>query len=78
MLFRSDLLEVIALLEEALGRTAEKRFLPMQPGDVPATSADVDALARVTGFTPCTPIREGVRRFVAWYREFYQLDGDRV
>ena len=73
-----DLLEVIALLEEALGRTAEKRFLPMQPGDVPATSADVDALARVTGFTPCTPIGEGVRRFVAWYREFYQLDGDRV
>src|SRR2546430_12440222 len=73
-----DLLEVIALLEEALGRTAEKRFLPMQPGDVPATSADVDALARVTGFTPCTHIREGVRRFVAWYREFYQLDGDRV
>jgi len=73
-----DLLEVIALLEEALGRKAEKRFLPMQPGDVPATSADVDALARVTGFTPCTPIREGVRRFVAWYREFYQLDGDRL
>ena len=70
-----DLLEVIALLEEALGRKAEKRFLPMQPGDVPATHADMDGFERATGFRPCTPMRQGIGRFVAWYREFYGVDG---
>jgi UDP-glucuronate 4-epimerase len=66
-----ELMRLIALLEEALGRKAEKRLLPMQPGDVPATYADVDDLARDVGFAPATPIEEGVRRFVAWYRDFY-------
>lgn len=66
-----ELLYLIQLLEQTLGRTAEKRLLPMQPGDVPATYADIDDLARDVGFKPATPIEEGVRRFVAWYREFY-------
>ena len=62
---------IIEQIEKALGRKAEKRLLPMQPGDVPATYADVDDLMRDVGFKPATPIEEGVRRFVAWYREFY-------
>jgi len=66
-----ELLTVIQCLEKALGRTAQKRMLPMQPGDVPATWAEVSDLARDTGFRPATGIEEGVRRFVAWYREFY-------
>lgn len=68
-----ELLDLIAVLEAALGRRAEKRLLPMQPGDVPATFADVDDLRRDVGFQPATPIEEGVRRFVAWYREFYRV-----
>jgi len=68
-----ELLHLIATLEGALGRTAEKRFLPMQAGDVPATYADVDALADAVGFRPATSIEEGVARFVAWYREFYRV-----
>ncbi|MCW5558278.1 MAG: NAD-dependent epimerase [Verrucomicrobiae bacterium] len=66
-----ELLTVIQCLEKALGRTAEKRMLPMQPGDIPATWADVSDLVRDTGFRPATGIEEGVIRFVAWYREFY-------
>ncbi|MBM3493883.1 MAG: NAD-dependent epimerase [Armatimonadetes bacterium] len=66
-----ELMEFVAAIEDAIGRKAEKRFMPMQPGDVPATWADVDDLMRDTGFRPATPIREGVRRFVAWYREYY-------
>jgi UDP-glucuronate 4-epimerase len=68
-----ELMPLIELLEVALGRKAEKRYLPMQPGDVPATFADIEDLARDVGFRPVTPIEEGVRRFVAWYREFYQV-----
>jgi UDP-glucuronate 4-epimerase len=66
-----ELLHLIAVLEDALGCKAERRLLPMQAGDVPATYADVEDLMRDTGFSPATPIVEGVRRFVAWYREFY-------
>ncbi|MBU6365275.1 MAG: NAD-dependent epimerase [Gemmatimonadetes bacterium] len=66
-----ELLHLIATLEAALGRTAEKRLLPLQAGDVPATYADVDALADAVGFRPATSIEDGVARFVAWYREFY-------
>ena len=65
------LTRMIEVLEETLGRRAEKNLLPMQPGDVPATSADVEDLARDIGFAPDTPIEEGVRRFVDWYRGFY-------
>ncbi|MCR6644473.1 MAG: NAD-dependent epimerase [Terricaulis sp.] len=62
---------LIAVLEDALGRKAEKNMLPMQAGDVPATYADIDDLARDVGFAPSTPIEEGVGRFVAWYREYH-------
>lgn len=67
-----ELLEVIALLEEALGKKAIRKLLPLQPGDVPATFADAADLEQVTGFTPRTPIREGIRKFVEWYRSFYK------
>ncbi|HRN18583.1 MAG TPA: NAD-dependent epimerase, partial [Trueperaceae bacterium] len=66
-----QLMELIALIEEELGVEAEKNFLPMQPGDVPATYADVDDLVADVGFKPETPLDVGVKRFVAWYREFY-------
>jgi len=66
-----ELERFITAIETALGRTAVREYRPMQPGDVPATYADVDDLMRDTGFRPATPIEEGVRRFVAWYREFY-------
>ncbi|MFN9631841.1 MAG: NAD-dependent epimerase [Cyanobacteriota bacterium] len=67
----TPLMAYIEALEQALGITATKRFLPMQPGDVPATAADTSALEAWTGFRPQTPVEEGVGRFVAWYREFY-------
>ncbi|MBE7503798.1 MAG: NAD-dependent epimerase [Verrucomicrobiales bacterium] len=66
-----ELMHLIRVLEEAIGRPAVKRMLPMQPGDVPATYADVEDLTRAVGFRPATPIEDGVRRFVTWYREFY-------
>jgi len=66
-----ELLEVITLLEEALGKKAKRNLLPIQPGDVPATYADVESLERATGFRPRTPMREGIQRFVQWYSEFY-------
>jgi len=62
----------IEALEEALGRRAERNLLPMQPGDVPATSANTDELDAWVGFKPGTPVREGVRRFVQWYSGFYK------
>jgi len=66
-----QLLRFIELMEQALGRTVEKRLLPMQPGDVPDTWADVSALRRDVGYAPGTSIEEGVVRFVAWYREYH-------
>lgn len=65
-----ELLHLIRCLEECLGKTAEMSLLPMQAGDVPATYADVNDLLRDCGFKPSTPIEEGVRRFVEWYREY--------
>ena len=67
-----ELLDFIACLEQALQRTAIKRLLPLQPGDVETTYADVDRLATAVGFRPHTPIEEGIRRFVAWYRDYYR------
>lgn len=67
------LMRLIEVLEQALGRTADKRFLPMQPGDVPATWADVDDLVRDAGFRPHTPVEEGIARFVDWYRNYYSI-----
>ncbi|WP_128291139.1 NAD-dependent epimerase [Afifella aestuarii] len=66
-----ELMDFIAAIEEALGREAEKIFLPMQPGDVPTTYADIEALADDLGYRPKTPIKEGIARFIAWYRDFY-------
>ena len=66
-----ELLRYIEVLEDRLGRKAERNLLPMQPGDVPDTCADVSALARDTGYTPATPIETGVGRFVDWYRDYY-------
>ena len=66
------LLDFIACIERALGRTAEKRLLPMQPGDVPATHADVSALRDWIGFVPGTGLDQGIQRFVAWYRTYYK------
>ncbi|MBU3897471.1 MAG: NAD-dependent epimerase [Gammaproteobacteria bacterium] len=65
------LLDFIACIENALGRTAEKNLLPLQDGDVPATYANTDALNDWVGFVPGTPIEQGVGRFVAWYRDYY-------
>jgi UDP-glucuronate 4-epimerase len=65
------LMTYIETIERAVGKEAKKNFLPMQPGDVPETYADVDDLARDVGFRPSTPLDEGIPRFVAWYRDFY-------
>jgi len=65
--------DYIEAIEHALGRKAERHYLPMQPGDVPATSADTGELDAWVGFKPNTPVREGVRRFVDWYRKYYGL-----
>ena len=67
-----QLMEFVAAIEQAIGKTAEKLMRPMQPGDVPATYADVSELQDWTGFKPGTPIREGVGRFVDWYRSYYE------
>jgi len=62
---------VVALLEQELGRKAKIELAPMQPGDVPETRADIDDLMRDVGFRPATPIDEGIRKFVAWYRQYH-------
>jgi UDP-glucuronate 4-epimerase len=68
-----ELMHLIATIEAALGREAKKNFMPIQPGDVPATYADVDDLVRDVGFKPATSIEDGVERFVEWYRGYYKL-----
>ncbi len=65
------LMDFVTAIEEECGRTAVKNYLPMQAGDVPATWADASLLESLTGYTPQTPLREGVRQFVAWYRDYY-------
>ena len=65
--------EFISVIEENLGIEAKKEYLPIQPGDVPATYADIDGLSRDFGFRPQTGIREGIKRFIEWYREYYQV-----
>jgi UDP-glucuronate 4-epimerase len=66
-----ELMAYIEALEQALGKTAQKNFLPLQDGDVPATHADTAELERATGFSPATPVAEGVRHFVDWYRSYH-------
>ena len=68
-----ELLEFIHIIEEGLGKTARKEMLPIQPGDVPETSADIRKSKEMLGFSPKTSIREGIGRFLAWYREYYQI-----
>jgi UDP-glucuronate 4-epimerase len=68
-----ELMTFIETLERKLGKRARLTLLPMQPGDVPATCADVDDLARDTGFKPSTSIEEGIERFVSWYRQYYHV-----
>lgn len=67
------LLDFIQAIEKSIGKKATKNFLPMQPGDVPATWADVDDLIKDIGYAPSVTIREGVERFVQWYMDFYKI-----
>ena len=68
-----ELSHIVAILEKEFGRTAAKEMLPMQPGDVPVTYADVDDLMREVGFRPSTTIEDGIARFAAWYRKYHHL-----
>ncbi len=66
-----ELMDFIAAIEKALGREAKKNFLPLQPGDVPRTYADIESLTEAVGFRPATRIEDGIARFIAWYRDYY-------
>jgi len=68
-----NLMRYIEILEDCLGKKAEKNLLPMQPGDVPDTYANVDALINDVSYKPSTTVEEGVERFVKWYRDYYQV-----
>ena len=68
-----EVLHVVELLEAELGRTAIKELVPIQPGDVTETCADIDDLVREVGFRPSTSIEDGVHRFIAWYRSYYSV-----
>lgn len=67
------LMEFVEAIEAAVGKPAIRRLVDIQPGDVPSTHADVSALQAAVGFKPATPVREGIRRFVEWYRDYYRL-----
>jgi len=68
------LMDFIRVIEEELGQEAEKKMMPLQPGDVPETVADIARSRECLGFNPRTPLREGIRAFLAWYREYYEID----
>jgi UDP-glucuronate 4-epimerase len=68
-----ELLRYIEVLEKCLGRKAERNLVPLQPGDVPDTWADVEDLVNDVGYRPSTPVEQGVRRFVDWYLDYYKL-----
>jgi UDP-glucuronate 4-epimerase len=70
---RTELMRYVELIEENLGRKAKLNFLPLQPGDVPDTWADIEDLARDVGYSPSTPVEEGVREFISWYRRYYNV-----
>ncbi len=67
-----ELMEFIKTIEKVLGKEAKKEFMDLQPGDVPATYADIEDLINDVGFKPATPIEEGIKRFVTWYKEYYK------
>jgi UDP-glucuronate 4-epimerase len=69
-----NLMRYIEVLEQCLGRKAQLEMLPMQPGDVQATFADIAEIGRATGFRPRTPVEQGIAKFVAWYRDYYGVD----
>jgi UDP-glucuronate 4-epimerase len=71
-----ELMTFIKALEDCLGREAKKNLLPIQPGDVPATYADIDDLTRDVGFKPSTTIEEGLKKFVDWYQEYYDISSN--
>ena len=73
-----ELLTFIQVIEQAMGKKAIKNFLPMQPGDVPRTYADVDELMQDVGFKPTTTIEQGIEKFVRWYQDFYQSQNQEV
>jgi len=68
-----ELMELITIIEEELGIKAKKNFMPLQPGDVPETYADIGKTRKMLGFNPTTSIRKGVREFLKWYRYYYQV-----
>ncbi|UCH06877.1 MAG: GDP-mannose 4,6-dehydratase [Deltaproteobacteria bacterium] len=68
-----ELMKLIEIIEEELGIVAKKKFLPLQPGDVPETYADIEKTKRLLGFSPKTSIRSGIRSFLSWYRRYYGL-----
>jgi len=68
-----ELMDFIGIIEEELGKEAQKNMMPLQPGDVLETSADIGKSKDMLGFSPKTPIREGIKRFLAWYREYYRV-----
>jgi len=68
-----ELLRFIEVIEDKLGKKAIKNFMPIQPGDVPATYADVDDLINAVGFKPNTPIEEGIAKFIEWYKDYYKI-----
>jgi UDP-glucuronate 4-epimerase len=69
----ADLEYVISIIEKELGMKAEKNYLPMQPGDVPKTYADIDHSKEMLGYEPVTSLEEGVHKFMDWYRDFYKV-----
>ena len=68
-----ELMHFIEVIENTLGKKAKKNLLPLQPGDVPATYANIDDLIRDTGFKPSTPLEVGIPRFIEWYRDFFKV-----
>jgi UDP-glucuronate 4-epimerase len=71
--FPVELLDYIGAIEKVLGKKAQMKMLPLQPGDVPDTYADVSDLSEQFGYKPSTPVTEGIEKFVAWYRGYYNV-----
>jgi len=69
----AELMELIAIIEETLGKEAEKNYLPLQPGDVPETYADIEKARETLNFNPKTPLRRGVGDFIKWYKDYYEV-----
>jgi UDP-glucuronate 4-epimerase len=68
-----ELMKLIKIIEEELGTEAKKNFLPLQPGDVPETYADIEKTRKMLGFNPKTSIRAGIRKFLKWYKDYYNI-----